>query len=250
MNRALATFLLLMPFAVQAQTPSPAQMADELKSLRQEQEALKKELQALKQQLENHLRPPTPALPAALDISSAPVKGNMGASVALIEYSDYQCPFCGRFVANTYVDIAREYVDSGKVRHYFRDLPLANHENAFKAAEASHCAAEQGKFWAMHDRLFANQKALAAAELPKHAEAIGADVAKFQQCLDSGRYAERIRRDIAEANGAGLSGTPSFLVGYFNPDGKTVKIISRVVGAKPYDEFKRAIDAAIAARPQ
>ena len=127
------------------------------------------------------------------------------------------------------------------------DLPLERiHPQAFKAAEATHCAAEQDKFWEMHDRLFANQRAL--GNLTPHAEAIGLDVQAFDDCLSSGRHAGAVRADMAEARKAGASGTPSFILGKTNPDDPTqITGIAFLRGAQPFSAFQARIEAALAA---
>src|SRR5688500_18159619 len=130
----------------------------EIETLKKGQEASQKDLQEIKRLLANPPQAAAPraaaaALPATVDIAREPVRGDERARVAIIEYSDYECPFCARYVASTYPQIDKEYVQTGKVKYVFRDLPLAFHKQAFKAAEASHCAGEQGKFWEMHDRM-------------------------------------------------------------------------------------------------
>jgi protein-disulfide isomerase len=138
-------------------------------------------------------------------------------------------------------------VKTGKLRYVGKEFPLESiHPHAFKASEAALCAAEQGKYWEMHGRLFANQRALAAGELPGHAQAVGLDAAKFQQCLDSGRKAEKIRKDLAEGQRAGVTGTPSFFLGAVDGDGSRVKVLRIIKGAQPFSAFKEAIDAALA----
>ena len=132
------------------------------------------------------------------------------------------------------------------MRYVFRDLPLDFHKNAFKAAEATHCAGEQGKFWEMHALLFQNQAALGPEQLPAHAKTLGLGEAKFQECLASGRFAADIRKDMADAGAVGISGTPSFLVGVVQPDGR-VRVMKKLVGARPYAEFKAAFDSLLAA---
>jgi protein-disulfide isomerase len=123
-----------------------------------------------------------------------------------------------------------------------RDLPLEQiHPLAVKAAEATHCAGEQGKFWEMHDRLFANQRELARADLAKHAQALGLNAGAFDQCLDSGTFVARVRNDLGEAQKLQVTGTPTFFVGL--TDGNTSQIKgTRIVGAVPYQTFKDAIE--------
>lgn len=140
--------------------------------------------------------------------------------------------------------IESEYIKTGKVKYVVLDFPLESiHKNAFKAAEAARCAWDQGKFWEMHDRLFANQQALAPDNLPQHAQALGLDVSRFQQCLDSGQYAARIRKDLADGQNAGVTGTPGFFLGVTEPNSPTVKVLRVLKGAQPYANFKEAIDS-------
>jgi len=130
-------------------------------------------------------------------------------------------------------------------------MPLESiHKFAFKASQAAHCAAEQGKFWEMHDRLFQNQQAF--EPWPPHAEAVGLDVPKFEQCLASGKFDQEIRRTSGEAQKAGVTGTPAFMIGRTEPTGSKVKILAVLKGAKPFAEFKAELDRLLdeAAKPQ
>jgi protein-disulfide isomerase len=162
------------------------------------------------------LQGPPPVGPAEgrVDTLGAPERGNARATVAIVEFSDYQCPFCKRHVDATLPLIEKNYVTSGKVRYVFMDYPLeAIHPLAFKAAEASHCAAEQKQFWKMHDRLFANQDKLKPDQLMAHATALGLDSARFGTCLASGKYAARIKASLAQGEKFGISGTPAIVLG-------------------------------------
>jgi protein-disulfide isomerase len=126
-----------------------------------------------------------------------------------------------------------------------RDFPLeAIHPHAFKAAEASHCAGDQGKYWEMHDRLFEHQQELAPTDLVTHAQALGLDVGKFNQCLDVSTHAERVRRDLGDGQQAGVTGTPSFFLGVLQPGDTKVRVVRALRGALPYGAFKAVIDAA------
>jgi protein-disulfide isomerase len=123
-----------------------------------------------------------------------------------------------------------------------RDLPLESiHPQALKAAEATHCAGAQGKYWEMHDRLFANQRQLSRPDLSKHAQSLGLDVAAFDKCLDSGESAARVRKDIEQAQKLQANGTPTFFLGLADSNGAEMKG-TRLVGAKPYPAFKAMID--------
>ena len=129
------------------------------------------------------------------------------------------------------------------------DFPLESiHKFAFKAAEAAHCAGEQGKFWQMHDRLFTNQTSLEPAKA--HAEAIGLDVPKFEGCLNAGKYAEDVRKEIADALNAGVTSTPAFFLAYTDPSSSKVKTVARITGAQPYSAFKTQIDQLLAEQPK
>ena len=158
-----------------------------------------------------------------------PSKGPANAPVTIVEFSDFQCPFCSRVVP-TLKRIEEQY--GSKVRIVFRDLPLTQiHKNAAKAAEAATCAHEQGKFWEMHDKLFANQAALTVDDLKKTAGSLGLDQQAFDTCLDSGRHTAEWQADTAEAATYGIGATPAFLV-----NGRLLS------GAQPYDNFARVID--------
>jgi protein-disulfide isomerase len=129
------------------------------------------------------------------------------------------------------------------------DLPLESiHKLAFKAAEAANCAGEQGKYWEMHDRLFANQKTLEPWK--SHAEALGLDVSRFEECLNAGKQAEEIRKDMAEGQKAGVTGTPTFFLGYTDPSSSKVKTLMRFTGAQPFSAFKAQIDRLLAEPPK
>ena len=131
------------------------------------------------------------------------------------------------------------------MKYVFVDFPLESiHKFAFKASEAAHCAGEQGKFWEMHDRLFANQKTL--EPWTPHAQAIGLEVPKFEACMTSGKYADEIRRNLAEGAKAGVTGTPAFLLAYTEPGSSKVKTQARLVGAQSYAAFKAEIDKLLA----
>jgi protein-disulfide isomerase len=242
---------------IAAATPGLAQTSDELATIKREIDALKagqaamqNELQAIKSLLEQARRAPSaadagPAAPENIEVTvgGAFAKGRPDARVTIVEFSDFQCPFCGRYVRQTFAQLDREYVETGKLRYVVRNLPLEQlHPDAFRAAEAAECAGAQGKYWEMHDRLFAHQDALGGDELIQHAAAVGADMAAFRQCLDSGARADRIRQDMADAQAVGITGTPTFLFAMTEPNAPTVKVIGRIVGAHPYASFKAALD--------
>jgi protein-disulfide isomerase len=150
-------------------------------------------------------------------------------------------------VRETLPQIEREYIVTGKVKYVFRNFPIESiHPHALKAHEAANCAGEQGKYWAMHHRLFANQHALGLNDLPGHARSVDLDLPKFQQCLDGGKYASRIRSDVADGHRAGVQGTPTFFLAVSEPDDSTVTAVRVIRGAQPYPAFKEAIDSLLA----
>ncbi len=244
--------LAITPLMAFAQVTPPADdLHRRLDGLDETNRAMLRELQEIRRLLERFQAAEAPAgrlPPGPIDVRGEPFRGSPNARVAIIEFSDYQCPFCARFTNDAYVQIGRDYVDAGKVKYIWRDLPLDMHPQARKAAEAAHCAGAQGKFWAMHDRLFQNQKALAPADLTRHAEALGLAGGEFQSCLDSSRYAADIAADIADASSLGIEGTPSFLIGLVQPDG-SVEVVGMVDGARPYGDFKAALDRMLSVNP-
>ena len=158
-----------------------------------------------------------------------PVLGGANAPVTVVEFSDFQCPFC-RQVMPTLKKLREAYGD--RVRIVWKDFPLTSiHPQAFKAAEAAHCAREQSKFWEYHDRLFENQQALDADFLKKYAADTGLDTAKFNTCLDTAKYAERVQAQMGVGNQLGVSSTPSMFV-----NGRMVS------GAQPFEVFTAIID--------
>lgn len=158
-------------------------------------------------------------------------KGNPDALVTMIEFSDFECPFCAAFYQNTLPQIEENYIKTGKVKLIFRDFPLPFHANAQKAAEAAECAGEQGKFWEMHNRIFDNQSAMEIVDLKQNAKLLGLDIATFNDCLDLGKYADEVRKDMNDGSVAGVTGTPTFFI-----NGE------KLVGAQPFSVFEEIIE--------
>lgn len=190
-------------------------------------------------------QPPTP--PSALSTKDEPFRGETGASVAIVEYADFECPYCGEYQHDTYPQIAKDYIQSGKVRYLFRDFPLPVHPHALIAARAARCAGEEGKFWEMHDSLFAKQNAIRDVDMPGRAQDLGLDTAKFAECLSSNRYTDEINKGAADAQRMGIQGTPTFFVGKIDPNGEVTNL-KMIVGAIPYETFKSAIEDTLAAK--
>jgi protein-disulfide isomerase len=208
--------------------------------------ALEAEVKSLRDEL-RQLRAGTPGVarePAALPITGDATRGSRHAKLVLVELSDYQCPFCGRYAKNTYPLIDQNYVRSGRLQYVFKNFPLEEiHPRALKAAQAAECAGRQGKYWPMHDRLFASQESLDEEGLVRDAMALGITMSAFMECLD-GETESHVRKDVEEGRLAGADATPTFFLGTRQPDG-TLKILRKLTGAMPYDSFKAALDEAL-----
>ncbi|MBI4181769.1 MAG: DsbA family protein [Candidatus Aenigmarchaeota archaeon] len=170
-----------------------------------------------------------------------PVIGSPDAPVTIVEFTDYQCPFCARHFTNTYGLLKSAYIDTGKVRYVVRDFPLSFHPEAQKGSEATECAREQGKFEEMHDRIFQNQGSMNVAQYKLWAGEFGLNQPQFDTCLDSGKFAQEVADDVNDGAAVGVGGTPSFVIGKSGGDGQLV------VGAQPFAVFEGAIEAALAA---
>jgi protein-disulfide isomerase len=178
-----------------------------------------------------------------ISIDRASVKGDKKARVILIEFADYQCTFCARFQRETFPRIDEEYVLTGKAKFIFRNFPLEHrHPYAFRAAEAAICAGEQGKFWAMHNRLFRLQDSHYFNDWSQHAKALALNATKFTQCLESEATASKVKRDLADGKSAGVKVTPTFLLGLAEEESSTMRVSNKIEGAVAFSKFKEALD--------
>ena len=182
--------------------------------------------------------PPTSAIQVKIDASD-PILGDRDAEISIVEFSDFQCPFCQRAFTGALADMKNsEYFKNGEVNLVYKHFPLNSiHPFAQKAAEASECANRQGKFWEFHDQLFLNQQALDVNSLKTYASQIGLDNNKFNTCLDRDEAAGKVASDLKQATDAQGRGTPYFIL--VNKDGKTVAIS----GAQPWQSFESAIQS-------
>jgi len=191
--------------------------------------------------------PPAPASAQGgkfISIGDDPVLGDANAPVTIIEFSDYQCPFCRMFWKDTFPRLRKEYIETGTVKFVFRDFPQSHaHREATLAAMASECADDQGKYWEYHDKLFGEQDRrrrgtvvdLKASDLKKWAADIGVEPAAFAACLDSEKYKDEVAADFEDARALGFDGTPVFFV-----NGRLL------AGAHPFDTFKKVIEEVLA----
>ena len=185
--------------------------------------------------------PPPPAIPSAVQsIADAAVKGSRDAAIVLIEYADFQCPYCGQFARRILPEIDKRYVSTGKLRVVFKHMPLHEiHPQAMMAAETAECARQQGKFWQIHDALFADQR-LDEASLMAKARANDVGLQQFSECV-RGNGGVRVRQDLAAARALGLTMTPTFLVG--RDVGGAVKVEQILTGVREVDVFTSAIES-------
>lgn len=171
-------------------------------------------------------RPPVKRVEVSVD--DDPFVGPKEAPVTVVEFSDYQCPFCGR-ARSTVKQMTETYKD--KVKYVFRDFPLSFHQDAFAAHVAANCAGEQGKYWEFNAKLFAQQKALKVESLKSYAQELGLDTKTFNDCLDSNKYAEEVKKDMDDGIKAGVNGTPAFFINGIP-----------LSGARPFSQFQEIID--------
>ena len=167
-----------------------------------------------------------------------PLEGQENAKVTIVEFSDFECPFCGRFFQDTLPQIRKDYIETGKVKLYYRHLPLDFHPQAKPLAIASECANDQGKFWEMHDKIFENSATISTSNVETQkqwAAELGLNTATFNNCVDAGQHTDLIDEDKIAAGEVGASGTPTF---YINGQ--------QLVGALPFASFKAVIDTELA----
>ena len=232
-----------------------ASIQQQIDELKVGQERLLKELEEIKKLLQEKqplaVMPgkPTAPSPISLNVHGEPFRGDGRAKVGMMEYSDFECSFCGKYAREIYPKIDKDYIQTGKVKYFFRDLPAPEHANALLAARAARCAGEQGKFWEMHDLLFVAQSALAEPDLASHAQALGLEAGKFGECLSSGRYSNNIRMSIAGARRIGIYGTPAFLVGTVTEDGDFLRTTNVLLGGESLEMLKSSLDELLAPPP-
>ena len=247
MNKPLLAFISasMLLFSLSAWSDSTK---EEVLQLRKQVTEIQKDLAEIKKLLEQGARAPAPAAAGfraqTISIGTSPIKGKVDAPVTVVEYSDYQCPYCARHYRNVMPILQEEYIDTGKLRFVMRENPLSSiHKNATNASIAALCAGDQGKYWEMHDLLFENQKELGVDNLKSFAGTIGLDTASFNECLDSKKYAEQIRKDMASGSKLGMGGTPGFFIGLTDlsePDKVELSVYIR--GAGSIDKFRASID--------
>jgi protein-disulfide isomerase len=240
-------FLALTGVAWMPQVEAQPAVGDQPAAITSDQAgAILEELRGIRQLLESidkkgmaqaPRRPPVPQT-AKVSIKGSASLGSADAPVTVVEFTDYQCPYCLKFIQDAFPKLKEQFIDTGKVRWVIRDMPLGFHKNARKAAQAAHCAGEQGKFWDMRDVLFANANQLDEEKLPGYAQVIGLDAAAFGSCLGSDRHLGAIDDSSKDAGTVQITGTPTFVVGEAAGDWVEGK---RLVGARDFKIFEQQI---------
>lgn len=245
-----ATILFLLTAVIGTAQPTVAQSVDSIQALRRDLDELRRTQAATLREVQEIRRLMSDqrgqggflSTPETID-GRGPSLGRPTAPVTIVEFSDYQCPYCGQFFRETLPPLVAEYVKSGRVRFVYRDFPISSlHPRAFKAAEAALCAGDQQRYWEYHDALFQNQLSLEETELVQRALTLKLDTTVFNRCLNSGQYSNAIKRSLVEGERAGVDGTPLFFIGKMDPGTTNVRIVRVIQGAKPYAEFKEAIE--------
>ena len=178
---------------------------------------------------------PAPARLDNVDEDDDPFLGKKNAPVTIVSFEDFQCPFCKRAFDQTFPQLKKDYIDTGKVKYGYRDFPLGFHPEAQPAAEAAECADEQGQFWDYHGAIFNNQGRLGRDLYIELAGQFNLDVDKFTQCIDNGEMRQEVQADSSYGSQIGVSGTPTFFINGI-----------KLVGAQPYAAFQQVIEAELA----
>ena len=219
-------------------TPACAQ-SSEIEALRKEIADLREDLASLRASL-GRARP-------VIDLTQGHQRGNEDATVALIEFSDYECPFCIRHSRETMPLIEKNYIATGKILYGFRDFPIDQlHPQAIRAHEAAQCAGDQNKYWEMHARMFGQPSQHTPEQLEAAASQIGLDLGAFRACVSGGKHTPAIRDSVSLAESFGANGTPAFFIGIIDRTNNTVRITRAISGAVPFAQFAQALEGALA----
>ncbi len=215
---------------------------------RKQADEILKELRQIRQLLEKPAGPavsiPSPEpreeapVHATISVADRPFLGSKDAPITIVEFTDYQCPFCRRFHMSTFNELKANYIDKGKVRFYSKDLPLDFHANALVAAQAARCAGDQGLFWKLREIMSTNAGTLEMPNIVAWAKNLNLNADAFESCVESGKYKDAVQADAQEARRIGAEGTPAFVIGKSLPDGVDGEVL---VGALPYGLFEQKL---------
>jgi protein-disulfide isomerase len=243
----------ILPAILSAQTQSQpraatadqvSELAAQVKSLSVAQQRIEKEISAIFDVLSGK-RPPLENV--FVGVSGHPSLGSVDSALVMVEFTDFQCPFCGEFARTTFPRILADYVSNGKMRYVIRNFPLEDsHPFAKSAAEAGLCAQQQGKFWALHDYFFAHQDQIGTEGALDKLTAAGLDPGTMQRCINSGTSTVDLEQDMAEGRELGITGTPTFFLGYIDQsDPARMRAVRSILGGAPLREFQSAIEQTI-----
>jgi protein-disulfide isomerase len=245
MRRIMPALMVLPAVVLMACSQPAAQSQQEVEALRKEVESLKRDMAEVREFLKLITKGAFggPRLEdATIDITGAPANGEPSAKLTLVEVSDYHCPFCRRHFQQTQPQIYSEYVNTGKVRHVFVHYPIDQlHPDAYRSHEAASCAADQGKFWELHSKLF-QTPAKTTEQILAVAGTAGLDTGALKACMDAGTHSQAVRESVARLQKLGADSTPIFLIGATPAGGEPLRVLKVVKGAHPFKEFKSAID--------
>jgi protein-disulfide isomerase len=234
---------LLLPLGAPGATKDQGitrEQADEiLKELRQIRQLLERQQAKAPQAQEEQV------VKAKVNLEGFAMLGSKEAPLTIVEFTDYQCPFCQRFHTTAFPELKKNYIDTGKVRFYSRDMPLDFHPDAMRAAEAARCASDQGQFWQLRDVMGANPNKLDMDSLVADVTNLKMDVKAFRACVESEKYKSAVQTDVMEAMKIGANGTPTFVVGKSTPNGVDGELM---VGAQPYPMFDQKLQELGSAR--
>lgn len=229
--------------------PDARSVQEQLDELRANQERILRELEEVKTLLrakagsgETPSRPAEPPTPVSVNVHGEPFKGDARATVAILEYSDFDCDFCARWATTVFPKLREAYIETGKVKFFFRDLPEPGHPEALLKARLARCAGLQGRFWEMHDLLFAERRPLAASDFTAEARAVSVDHEPLAACLRDNRMTQVIQRSTAGATRMGIRGTPTFLVGVLTDNGDVLRVKRMLIGAEEMETFQPLLD--------
>ena len=245
----LAAMLCCSPLSKAAEPAAGGDAAitgDTADAILKELKEIRRVLEKIEKQGGSAAKRPSKPTTAKIPIKGKQAMGAKDAPVTVVEFADYQCPFCLRFTKTTFPLLKKKYIDTGKVRWVALNLPLPFHKDARKAAQAAHCAGEQDRFWEMRELLFRNPQKLDAENLPVHAATLSLDVNAFNACLQSDRHLADIDQDAKDAKAVRLTGTPSFIIGKTTSDEISGQV---VIGAQPMNKFDAAISRALEQKP-
>lgn len=237
----ILAILLIVSLGINAWTLSQLNsVKKELNDQGKKVASLTRQMESIKGDSGKERTRPSPDRKVVVEFDDDPVKGDPDAPVTIVEFSDYQCPFCRRFHNEVLPGIEKEYISTGKVRYIFRDFPLRFHKQAVPAAIAANCAGEQGKYWVMNDFLFENPSKLDKDSTLAAARDLGLDYDKFKDCVNSDRHEAEIDNDFKKGREYGVKGTPSLFIGKTGDSKEMEAVYLR--GLRPFESIKPIIE--------